>query len=336
LTAAGDAVASFKAKMSGFMEGGGLVDVIAGIKVFGTEAAYRFKSVGLAAQLLWSAMSDSADSSLSYVVNFAKASGKSLIENFKLIGAWAKAAWDKIKSPTSEFVPPDTTAFKTALRELADAAIGKDSGTLERTRATLREIESLNITHLNNIERLEGEHLRKKQEFAKKKADAEKKAIADALAAEQEAERERRHGTVIENTKEEYEGDVEKAKAAEDKATAAKKTTEEEVARRRTMFLSRSARAKERAEQKAWNREQARIDRALEQGRKGRTGAHITRAREIQAAHERQMAAEDRAIRARMEREAAEERLREAMDRTAKATESIDEQIGEVLNPADS
>lgn len=183
----GDKVKELTQRFSDWAANGGMVDVVAGIKVFAAEAIYRFKSVGMGFQLIWSVAKDSTKTGINYIVNFVKAFADQTIESFKMVGAWAAAAWDKIKSPTSEFKAPDTTAYEAAVQRMADAVLGKDAVVLDSTKATLREIESLTAAHENKLEQLERDHLAAKEEYARKRAEAEKKQLEAVAQAEKEA-----------------------------------------------------------------------------------------------------------------------------------------------------
>lgn len=183
----GDKVKELTQRFSDWAANGGMVDVVAGIKVFAAEAIYRFKSVGMGFQLIWSVAKDSTKTAINYIVNFVKAFADQTIESFKMVGAWAAAAWDKIKSPTSEFKAPDTTAYEAAVQRMADAVLGKDAVVLDSTKATLREIESLTAAHENKLEQLERDHLAAKEEYARKRAEAEKKQLEAVAQAEKEA-----------------------------------------------------------------------------------------------------------------------------------------------------
>lgn len=183
----GDKVKELTQRFADWAANGGMVDVVAGIKVFAAEAIYRFKSVGMGFQLIWSVAKDSTKTAINYIVNFVKAFADQTIESFKMVGAWAAAAWDKIKSPTSEFKAPDTTAYEAAVQRMADAMLGKDAVVLDSTKATLREIESLTVAHENKLEQLERDHLAAKEEYARKRAEAEKKQLEAVAQAEKEA-----------------------------------------------------------------------------------------------------------------------------------------------------
>lgn len=182
----GDAVEKAKDRISSFLEQGGMVDVIHGFKNFASEAIYRFKSVGLGAKLAWSVISDGAETAVNYLWGAFKSWFDWNIETWKYLGNYAKAAWEKIRHPTSRFDPPSTKPLTDAFDAMVDAAKGKGAVTIDRTKKTLREIESLNVAHINKLEQLEKDHLAAKEDYAKKKAEAEEAALeAERLASEQ-------------------------------------------------------------------------------------------------------------------------------------------------------
>lgn len=217
----GDKVKELTQRFSDWAANGGMVDVVAGIKVFAAEAIYRFKSVGLGFKLIWSVAKDATMTGVNYITNFVKAFADQTIESFKLVGAWAAAAWEKIKSPTSEFKAPDTTSYDAAVEKMADAMVGKDALVTESSKATMQEIESLTISHMNKMEELEKKAVAAKEEFLRKKAEAEKKQVeAERLAAER-AEKEKQE--VAKKSAAAAKEEAEKKKKAMDEAANAAK-----------------------------------------------------------------------------------------------------------------
>ncbi len=356
----GDKVKELTQRFSDWAAKGGMVDVVAGIKVFAAEAIYRFKSVGLGFELIWAIAKDATKTGINYITNFVKAFADQTIESFKMVGAWASAAWDKIKSPTSEFKPPDTTAYEAAVQRMADAMLGKDALVTESSEKTLRKIESLNVAHLNNIERLESDHLKAKEDFAKKKAEAEKAALEAERLEAQNAEKRK-----IEDAKKAAMEKAKAAKAAQEKLAEVESERAEPVtdtdqdeegpstAKRRTSPLTLAERAKirrtggtvgqlaERSNERMfalWGRaktaQDSMIERALEDGKKGIKGAHIERAKEIQKAREQVSKEEDRLKQAEEARATLEKELADATKRTADAAETIVDTLEESLKPA--
>lgn len=183
----GDKVKELTQRFSDWAANGGMVDVVAGIKVFAAEAIYRFKSVGMGFQLIWSVAKDATMTGVNYVVNVVKAWANATVEQFKYVAAWAGAVWDKIKSPGTEFKPPDMSPYKEALKEYGSALIGTNALVKENTEKTLDEMGRLHHEHFAELERLDKEHLAAKEEYARKRAEAEKKQLEAVAQAEKEA-----------------------------------------------------------------------------------------------------------------------------------------------------
>lgn len=183
----GDEVKELTQSFSDWAANGGMVDVVAGIKVFAAEAIYRFKSVEMGFQLIWSVAKDATMTGVNYVVNVVKAWANAMVEQFKYVSAYAGAVWDKIKSPGTEFKPPDMSAYKEAMKEYGSALIGTNALVKENTEKTLAEMGRMHHEHVGELERLEKEHLAAKEEFARKRAEAEKKQLEAVAQAEKEA-----------------------------------------------------------------------------------------------------------------------------------------------------
>lgn len=323
----GDKVKELTQRFSDWAANGGMVDVVAGIKIFAAEAIYRFKSVEMGFQLIWSVAKDSTKTAINYIVNFVKAFADQTIESFKMVGAWAAAAWDKIKSPTSEFKAPDTTAYEAAVQRMADAMLGKDAVVLDSTKATLREIESLTVAHENKLAQLEKEHLATKEEYARKRAEAEKKQLEAVAQAEKEAaeeaaqQAEEAAPTATRRAALEFAREQEAAQ----KEAVENAVKNEELARRR--FLDRSFRKEERdlARQKA--KEERMIERALEDGKKGIKGAHIERAKEIEKAREQKKKETEELEKLAEARASLEKQLADAAQETADNTLATKEAV---------
>ena len=101
LKRAGEAVKEFGNKVSEWAEGGGVIRLIAGFKLFYNEVSHTFKLIGNTASITWAAMSDGVDT----VIN-------NIIGGFKYAADYAVAAWKKIRHPFSEFKAPNKSDYE--------------------------------------------------------------------------------------------------------------------------------------------------------------------------------------------------------------------------------
>jgi hypothetical protein len=101
LKRAGEAVKEFGNKVAEWAEGGGVIRLIAGFKLFYNEASHIFKLIGNTASITWAAMSDGVDT----VIN-------NIIGGFKYAADYAEAAWKKIRHPFSEFKAPNKSDYE--------------------------------------------------------------------------------------------------------------------------------------------------------------------------------------------------------------------------------
>lgn len=154
LKRAGEAVKEFGNKVAAWVEGGGVIRLIAGFKLFFNEASHIFKLIGNTAAVTWASIADGVETLV-----------RLNIGQFTYMGAFIAAIWKKIKNPAGAFEAPK-------LRDHFGI-------TSKRTEAILAEREKINE-----------DYSERKKEIAKdetktliaqeKKVTAEKKASAEA------------------------------------------------------------------------------------------------------------------------------------------------------------
>jgi len=156
LKRASEAVKEFASSISAWVEGGGIVRLIAGFKIFYADVSHTFKLVSNSAHIAWAAIGDGVETLV-----------RANIAQFTYMGSYIAAIWKKIKSPTSAFEAP----------KLSDHF----GITTKRTEAALAERENINKEYAERIE-----------EIASEQADAQIKhedRVVEAKKAAAEAEK---------------------------------------------------------------------------------------------------------------------------------------------------
>lgn len=163
LTRAGEAVKEFGAKISAWVEGGGVVNLIATFKLFYNDVSHTFKLIGNTASVTWAAIGDGADTVVANIVS-----------GFKYAGDFVAALWKQIKNPFSFVKAPNKNDY------------GFGIVTTQTVKA-LAARTKLNEDYAKRIDEIAAEqtkNLIKKQDevFKKKKilAEAEKKMAESA------------------------------------------------------------------------------------------------------------------------------------------------------------
>lgn len=157
LKRASEAVKQFGIRVSEWVEGGGVIRMIAGFKLFYNEASHIFRLIGNTASITWAAMGDGADT----VVN-------NIISGFKYAGDYVAAAWNKIRHPTSKFEAPNKS----------DYGFGIVTTQTEKALAARTKIQEEYSARIKEISEEESKGLIKQE-----------KKVADAKAAATEAEK---------------------------------------------------------------------------------------------------------------------------------------------------
>jgi len=188
LTRAGEAVKEFGAKVSSWVEGGGVIRLIAGVKLFYVDVKKRFKLIGNSAHVMWAAVGDGADTAISYIKNVVMAWKDDFVAEFKYMGDYAAAVWKSIKT-LSKFEPPDMTAMIEADAKFKKALAGSSGIVTKRTDAALADRVKIHADAAADVIRIAKEqttaqiaHVNELAEKRKKAAEAEK-AAAEATTA---------------------------------------------------------------------------------------------------------------------------------------------------------
>jgi hypothetical protein len=182
LKAAGEAVKRFGENVALWVEGGGMVRLVAGVKLFYVDVKKQFELIGNSARVTWAAVSDGVDSAVTYSKNLFGAFGDYVVARFRYMVDYAAAAWEKIKSPFSTFTPPSTAAYEQALDKIKDAALGKDALVTKRTEAALAARYAIQSEHAAAVEKIAAE------QAAAQIAHEDRVAKAKAAAAKAEAQ----------------------------------------------------------------------------------------------------------------------------------------------------
>lgn len=157
LTKADEAVKRFGQNIAEYAASDRMVALVIGIKTFAVEAIYNFKRVGLSAKITWASIAEAAETAGNYIGNLLGAYIAVWIADFKYLGDYAGAVWEKIKSPSSAFEPPSTAGVKAAYSELLRAATDNNAEVSKRTDAAYAELDQLYAEHAKNVESLASE-----------------------------------------------------------------------------------------------------------------------------------------------------------------------------------
>jgi len=240
LTAAGEAVKAFGAKLAAWVEGGGMVNLIATFKLFYNDVSHTFKLLGNTASVTWAAISDGVDTLVSNIVN-----------GFRYAGDYAAAAWKSIRT-LSKFEAP--TKFEAEI-------------VTKRTAAALAARVKIQEDYANRVEEIAVEQTKKLIEKQDEVA-AKRKAVA-------EADKKLAEGTTAVVKKEADKQKKSKLKLLNDELAVIKKQKAalEELAKSRVQAVIDKARAaKDEAKSRA--KDEA---KAVELARRERKGIKLSR-----------------------------------------------------------
>lgn len=171
----GEAVKEFGNRVAEWVEGGGVVRLIATFKLFYADVSHTFKLVSNSAHIAFAAIGDGADTVVTY-----------MIEKFRYAGDYIAAIWKKVKSPFSTFEAPKAAA--------GEGIITK------RTVAALKQRAKIHEEYANRVEEIAKEqadaqikHEDRVAEAKKKAAEADKKlAEATTKVVKEETEKQKR------------------------------------------------------------------------------------------------------------------------------------------------
>jgi len=220
LEKAGTKVKELGEKLSEWVSQGGVVNAVAGIKMFAENVSYYMQLAGNTASVLWASLSDGAETVFNYLFNVFRTWKDASVASFQFVGDYAIALWEKVKRPWTQFDPPDIGPYLEKLGEFGEALAGHDAQVTAQTEKALAEREALQENHNAKIEALAEEqaaalteHQAKTYEQKKIAEEAQRQFEAKQAAAsvEQNASTQQ---TLTEDHKEELDKRVENEKAA--------------------------------------------------------------------------------------------------------------------------
>jgi hypothetical protein len=184
-----DKVKELTVRFAEFTASGGMVNVVAGVKMFGAEAAYNFEMAGLRARVMWDSIRDGAETVGNYIGQVIGTSIAGIIAQFNYLKDLSGEVWKKITNPGSDFNAPSTDGLSAATSEYLNAIAGKGAVTTERFDKTMAAMSALEEKHAADVAKMEADHLAAiEADAAARKEAAEKLAEAEKLAAEQAAQ----------------------------------------------------------------------------------------------------------------------------------------------------
>ena len=133
------AVKDFVGIIAAWAEGGGMINLIATFKIMYEDIAHNFRLIGNTFAITWAALGDGADTAINYVSGVVNAWVNAIVAQFKYVGDYAVALWNKVKSPFSTFAPPDMGPYLQALKDLAKSFAGVESIVTTKTEKALAE-----------------------------------------------------------------------------------------------------------------------------------------------------------------------------------------------------
>lgn len=318
-----------------------LVGIVTAMKQGGAARGDALKAV---ADVIKSAFAVAAENAVSILKAAAPAIGS-------LIGRGAQAVWDAFKPQRDSIEEVKAAANQLGIEtdERGGVKLRGKGGLTSEQRAALDKQIKLNRLQ-KSAEELKESNIKNQTAAEAKLADDISKLIdlakqfADNVGAETEGEGsgageggplEPGQGAGIP-----YDPSATRRAALEfarEQEAAQKEAVEnaaknEELMRRR--FFDKQFRKEEQDRDRRKAKEEAMIERALEDDKKGIKGAHIERAKEIQKAREQEKKETERLEKLAEARAALEKQLSDATMRTADAAETIVDTLEESLKPA--
>ena len=242
LKRAGEAVKEFGNKVDAWAEGGGIIRLTAGFKLFYEDVNRQFKLVGNSAVIMWESLVDGGKTTFDYLKTVTDAWTLAFYEDLKSLGAHWVAIYKKIKG--AKFEAPDTSAYEKAMKALAEARSGiniKASAELVAALAARLKIEedyaarvieiaaeqaAAQIAHEDAVAKKKKDAAEAEKKAAeattavvKKEADKQKKAKLKLLKDEL-SEIKKQKAAVEELAKSRVQAVIDKARAAKDEAAS--------------------------------------------------------------------------------------------------------------------
>jgi len=217
LTKAGEAVKEFGNKVSAWVEGGGVIRLVAGFKLFYADVSRQFRLIGNSAVIMWESLVDGGKTTFDYLKTVTDAWTLAFYEDLKSLGAQWAAIYKKIKG--GKFEAPDTSAYEKAMEDLARARSGVDIKASAELVAAYADRLKIEDDYAADVAKITAEqaaaqtaHVDELAEKRKKAAEAEKKA-AEATTAVVEKETDKQKKTKLKLLKDEL-STIQKQKAA--------------------------------------------------------------------------------------------------------------------------
>jgi len=187
LTKAGEAVKEFGNKVSAWVEGGGVIRLVAGFKLFYADVSRQFRLIGNSAVIMWESLVDGGKTTFDYLKTVTDAWTLAFYEDLKSLGAQWAAIYKKIKG--GKFEAPDTSAYEKAMEDLARARSGVDIKASAELVAAYADRLKIEDDYAADVAKITAEqaaaqtaHVDELAEKRKKEAEAEKKAAEAATA----------------------------------------------------------------------------------------------------------------------------------------------------------
>ena len=217
LTKAGEAVKEFGNKVSAWVEGGGVIRLVAGFKLFYADVSRQFRLIGNSAVIMWESLVDGGKTTFDYLKTVTDAWTLAFYEDLKYIGAYWAAIYKKVKG--GKFEAPDTSAYEKAMEDLARARSGVDIKASAELVAAYADRLKIEDDYAADVAKITAEqaaaqtaHVDELAEKRKKAAEAEKIA-AEATTAVIEKETDKQKKTKLKLLKDEL-AEIKKQKAA--------------------------------------------------------------------------------------------------------------------------
>ncbi len=189
LDRAGEAVKAFTGKVSEWIDSGGAVRLVAGVKLFYEEFKRAFMLGVNRAEILWASLQDGAETAFSYVGNLVGAYVENIKARFGYIGKLAGALWEKVTHPTRPFQAPSLDEVDAAEKRMVDALKGKNAVTTRLTENALAKRKKIEEDYADATAEIAKEETKSLEAQAKRQAEAAAAAAkAEAEAAEYTAE----------------------------------------------------------------------------------------------------------------------------------------------------
>ena len=192
LKRAGEAVKEFGNKVDAWAEGGGVIRLVAGFKLFYADVSRQFRLIGNSAVIMWESLVDGGKTTFDYLKTVTDSWTLAFYEDLKYIGAYWAAIYKKIKG--AKFEAPDTSAYEKAMEDLARARSGVDIKASAELEAAFADRLKIEEDYAADVAKITAEqaaaqtaHVDELAEKRKAAAEAEKKA-AEATTAVVEKE----------------------------------------------------------------------------------------------------------------------------------------------------